>query len=138
MSRRSRNDQKRLMAREIRTARGRLRGVVVSRLSQKNFDPAGSASLTWVADVDIQSNNLLRDVPIKINGPQARLYAQPGFPVFLERDASQRWQVIGPADRVPSRAVVQLLNEATDVVTAGGNRGVTLTREPTVEQLDLS
>ena len=124
------SDLKRLIARELATkGRDRLRGTVASEPAQKFFDPTGLKALTWVVDVDVGGKQLLRDVPIKINGPQARLYAKVGFPVFLERDEMSRWQVVAPADRRIGVAVIQELDEDLETAAGAGNFGFTVTRE---------
>jgi hypothetical protein len=125
-----RADLKRLIGREVRRSRARMRGVVASVPQQKFFNPSGLQGLTWVVDVDIGQGRLLRNVPIKINGPQARLYAKLGMPVFLERDSGQRWQIISPADRLNGIATVQIFDEDLTTTAAGDSFGVTVTREP--------
>jgi hypothetical protein len=121
---------KRLIAREINARRERIRGVVVSHPLQRNFDPGGALFFTWVADVDIGADKVLRNVPIKINGPKARFYARPGSPVFLEKDAQGRYQIISPADRIPKQAEVRLFSEVTGLFADGGFQGNTFQREP--------
>ena len=124
-----RADLKRLIGREVRRARARLRGVVASVPQQKYFNPTGLQGLTWVVDVDIGQGRLLIDVPIKINGPQARLYAKLGMPVFLERDSGQRWQIVSPADRLNGVANVQIFDEDATTTAAGDSFGITVTKE---------
>lgn len=122
------SDLKNLITREIKTSRERLRGRVVTQPTQKNFDPSGGLSLTWVADVDIGSDQILRDVPIKIAGPKARFYALIDAPVFLEKDAQGRWQMIAAADRARQQGSLQLLDEDDDVATPSGDIGFTTVR----------
>jgi hypothetical protein len=123
-------DLKELVVREIRGRRERIRGVIVAAPRQAFFDPAGTASLTWVVDVDVGSNELLRDVPVKINGPQARMYARLGMPVYLDKDAQGRYQVVAPADRVPRQGSVQELDEDAGSTASAGQTGFTFVREP--------
>ena len=124
------SDLKNLITREIKTSRERLRGRVVTQPTQKNFDPSGGSSLTWVADVDIGGAQILRDVPIKIAGPKARFYALQDAPVFLEKDAQGRWQLIAAADRAREQGSLQLLDEDDDVATPSGDIGFTTVRRP--------
>ena len=122
---------KQLTAREIRRASDRMRGVVASAPTLKFFDPTGAASPTWVVDVDVGAEKLLRDVLVKLANERGggRGYAREGAPVFLERDARGRWQVIGPGDRVPAQGNITLLDETTDAGSAGGLTGFTFLRE---------
>lgn len=112
------SDLKKLITREIKSVRQQIRGKVVSDPVQKNFDVSGGQFFTWVADVDVGGDQLLRDVPIKINGPKARFYARLFSPVFLEKDAQGRYQIIGPADRVTRQGNLIELDEDTDVFAA--------------------
>lgn len=126
------SDLKRLINREIKSAaiRERLRGKVVSDPVQKNFDVAGAQFFTWVVDVDVGGDQLLRDVPVKINGPKARFYARLHSPVFLERDAQGRYQVISPADRVQQQGTLIELDEDTDIFAAPVPKGFTTVTQP--------
>lgn len=121
--------QKRLIAREVAAAGDKLRGVVVSDPEQKLFRPAQTDAFTWIVNVDIGGNRLLRDVPVKVYGQKARSYAKLNQPVFLERDARGRYQVIGPSDRVPRQGNVTLLDEDDRTTSSGGLVGYTVTRE---------
>ncbi len=120
---------KALINREINARRERIRGVIVSNPIQRNFDPSGARFLGWVVDVDIGRDRLLRNVPVKINGPKARFYAKLGSPVFLEKDAQGRYQVVAPADRVPVGGGLLIIDEETLAETTG-TVGFTITREP--------
>lgn len=111
---------------EFGAVRNRLRGRVLSHPQFKEFDPSGSASPSWVVDVDIQGNRILRDVPVKVGPARSRSYARVGAPVFLERDARGRYQVVSPADRAPAQGNVRELDEETGLDDAAGVRGVTL------------
>lgn len=125
------SDLKRLINREIRGARERIRGRVVTDPSFKSFDPSGVAFLMPVVDVAIEGGDrLLRDVPVKINGPKARFYSRLDAPVFLEKDAQGRYQVVAPADRVTQQGSFLELDEDTDVVTPSGNIGFTTVTQP--------
>lgn len=124
------SDLKDLITREIKASVTRLRGKVVSQPTQKNFDPSGGLSLTWVCDVDIGGDQIMRDVPIKIAGPKARFYALLDAPVFLEKDAQGRWQLIAAADRSREQGSLTLLDEDDDVATPSGDIGFTTIRRP--------
>lgn len=119
-----------LINREIRERRDRIRGRVVSAPRQVNFDTTGAQFFTWVVDVDVGGDEILRNVPVKINGPKARFYARVGFPVFLEKDAQGRYQVVSPADRAPQQGGVILVDESTGQASAGGNFGFQVIRRP--------
>ncbi len=122
------SDLKRLITREIQAVKQRLRGTIVSQPAQKNFDPSGGEFLTWVADVDVGGDQILRDVPIKIAGPKARFYSLEDAPVFLEKDAQGRYQIVAAADRAQQQGSLLLLNEDTDVATPSGDIGFTRVR----------
>lgn len=123
--------QKDLINREIRSAeKRRIRGTVLTEPRILNFDLSGSRFPTFVVDVDIGRNRILEDVPVKINGPKARFYARPGSPVYLDRDAFGRYQVIAPADRAMRQGNLILINEDTDLTATGAVIGFTFAREP--------
>lgn len=124
--------QKDLTTREIKRTIGmqRIRGRCLSNPTRKNFDVTGIHSPTWVVDVDIGADNVLRDVPVKIAGHKARSYARLGSPVWLERDAHGRYQVIAAADRTNEQGVLRVLNEDTGLMAAGGSAGFTFARQP--------
>ena len=124
------SDLKKLITREIKSVQQRIRGRVVSQPKQLNFDPSGAEFLTWVADVDVGGDQILRDVPIKINGPKARFYALIDAPCFLEKDASGRYQLVSAAERAQQQGNLILLDEDTDVTTPGGDIGFTTVRRP--------
>lgn len=112
---------------ENRAVKERVRGRVMSLPALKEFDPTGGASLTWVVDVDIGRNRLLRDVPVKLSAARSRAYARIGAAVFLERNARGRFQVVSQADRVQQPGVITVLNEDTDVAApSGSTTGFTL------------
>jgi hypothetical protein len=118
-----------LIGREIKAARTVRRGTIVSDPVRKFFDPAGAESFTWVSDVDIGDDVIMRNVPIKINGSRARGYARLGLPVEIQRNAQGRWQIIGPADRATAQASITELDETTDTTTAAGETGILIIRE---------
>lgn len=123
------SDLKRLISREIKTRRDRIRGKIVTDPSFRVFDPGGAQFLTPVADVDVGGDQILRDVPVKISGPKARFYAKLGSPVWLEKDAQGRYQITAPADRIAKQGNVIEIDEDTEVVTTGGSTGFTVVRE---------
>lgn len=117
---------KELIRRENKAIAERIRGRVMSDPVQKNFDPTGIQFFTWVVDVDIGADRLLRDVPVKINGPKARFYARTGSPVFLEKNQQGRYQVVSPADRVREQGTLIELDEDTNVAAPVGDIGFDL------------
>ena len=121
---------KELIRRENLSIKQQIRGRMMSDPVQKNFDVIGIAQLTWVADVDIGGDQLLRDVPIKINGPKARFYARRDSPVFLEKNEQGRYQVIGPADRQRQQGTLCLLDEDDGIVSQAGAIGFDLVVRP--------
>lgn len=124
------SDLKRLINREIRAGRERIRGRIASDPTFKNFDPSGGLFLTSVVDVDAGGDRLLRDVPVKINGPKARFYSRIDAPVFLEKDAQGRYQVVAPADRANQQGSFAEFDEDTDVVAPAGAIGFTTVTQP--------
>ncbi len=120
---------KALINREVDRKQQRIRGRVLTDPQLKDFDLIGMAFPTWVVDVDVGRDQILRDVPVKINGPKARFYAHAGFPVWLDKDAQGRYQVTAPADRAKNQGNVILVDEDTGIASAVGNVGFTSTRE---------
>lgn len=123
------SDLKRLIDRSIDRRMERVRGTCVTDPFQINFDPGGNQFLTFVVDVDVGSNRILERVPIKL-GAKARFFAKAGSPVFLERDAQGRYQVVSPADRVQMAGNVTEIDEDTDTESPAGTIGFTVVREP--------
>ncbi len=122
----------RAIVREIRAANDRRRGTVLTELRKEFFRPAQLTGAMWVTDVAVSgADQVLRDVPVKINGHRARSYAAVGRPVFIERNARGRWQVIGPADRQVGQGSIVELDLDTDVATPSAlSSGFTFRREP--------
>lgn len=119
---------RKVLRREIERARDQIRGTVIGNPYATDID--GTGILTYVAPaVDIGSTRLLERVPIKINGPQARLYARSGSPVFLQKNAQGRYQIVSPAERTRKPGNVQLIDEDTGLTVLTGS-GFTVTREP--------
>lgn len=124
------SEVKQLITREIKAVQEQLRGRVVSPPKQANFDVIGAGEFAWMVDVDVGSDQqLLRDVPIKINGPKARFYAAVDSPVFLAKDSQGRYQVIGPADKAPEQGTLCLLDEDAGTVSPAGNIGFRTVRQ---------
>ena len=121
---------KELIRRENQSIKEQIRGRMMTDPVQKNFDVIGIAQFTWVGDVDIGGDQLLRDVPIKINGPKARFYARRDSPVFLEKNEQGRYQVIGPADRQRQQGNLCLLDEDDGIVSSAGAIGFDLVVQP--------
>lgn len=124
------SDQQKLIDRELRAKRELIRGTVLSDPVQADFRPTEADSFTWVVDVDIGRGRILRDVPVKAVGTKGRGYALLGNPVFLQRDARGRFQVIGAADRIHAVASVQELDEDAGTGSSVGSIGLTITRQP--------
>ena len=120
------SDLKQLITREQKALKDQIRGRIMSSPVQKNFDLIGIQFLQWVSDVDVGGDLLLRDVPIKINGPKARFYARRNSPVFLQKDAQGRYQIIGPADRSQEQGNLIEVDEDTGIAAAPIDIGFTL------------
>lgn len=120
---------KQLINREIDARKQKLRAVVLTAPSLIVFDTTGVRFPTWVVDVDIGGNRVVRRVPIKVNAAGSRSYAQVGAPVFLEKDAG-RYQVIGPADRSIAQGTVVEYDEDARSSSAAGLSGFRFVREP--------
>ena len=109
----SNTDLLRLIERQVKRRRERIRGKMVSDPYFVHVDPGGNRFKTLVGDVDVGSNRILKAVPIKANG-KSRYYARALSPVFCERDARGRWQVIAPADRQIQGGFKRKWNRDTD------------------------
>jgi hypothetical protein len=96
---------KRYVRREIIARRETLVGTVVSDLAFVEFDASTLGAESWVVDVNIGGNRLLRNVLVKA-GERGRFYAQRGQTVALRRNAQGRFDVVAPADRVMGSATV--------------------------------
>jgi hypothetical protein len=117
------SDLKRLIAREIRGRRERIRGRVLAEPFQVPSDSGGA--LQWVTHVDVGGRRVLERVPIKIGSARARDYARIGSPVWLDRDAQGRYQITAPADRGVVQAPVSVFDEDAAGFTPGGMQGFT-------------
>jgi len=126
------SDLKRLITREVQASAGRarIRGTIITAPELRTFDPNGGTAPTFVCSVDIGADRILREVPVKINGPKARFYAQPGFAVYLDRNAQGRYQVVAPADRITQPANITEIDEDTNLAESAGQSGVTIVRQP--------
>ena len=90
------SNQRQLIRQEVRSRRELIVGTVVTNPVQRVFD---LISPVWVATVNISSNRLLFDVPVKANGSGSRAYARRGAVVLLRRNAQGRFEVVGAGDR---------------------------------------
>lgn len=124
-----RNRQKELISREITGASDVLRGQIVSPVTFKLFDPSGAKDLTPVADVDVGSNRIVRNVIVRQAGARGRAFAQIGLAVEIRRGQRGRWVVVGPSDRVPKFGTVVELDEDTGGTTALPNDGVDVVKQ---------
>jgi len=88
---------KSLIRREVNRQRDSRAGTVLSEMRLSDFDSGGSG--VFVVDIEIGSNNYLRNVPVK--GIHGRFHAQIGQSVELRKNAQGRWEAIGPAGRLP-------------------------------------
>lgn len=86
----------RIVRREIAN-RVEVVGTVLRQRELRNFEAAGSP--VWACDVDVGSNRILVDVPIKGGSGGQRFFAELGTSVLLRREANGRFYVVGPADR---------------------------------------
>lgn len=109
---------KNLIRREVDAQRETIVAKVISDMRLTDFD--GNDAGVWVADVEIGSNNFLKDLPVKAN--RNRFYAQRGQTVLLRRNAQGRYEIIQPGDRL-SAAVKEI---AYDLVTQQGDPAVNL------------
>jgi len=106
-----------LINREMRRRRERIRGKTAGDPAILHIDEAGLQYKTWVSpEVDIGQNRTLKNVPIRANGKD-RYYARALQPVWLDRDARGRWEITAPADRVIQGRNRTLWNRGTDVET---------------------
>ncbi len=121
---------KALINKEIDARRELVRGTVMTDIRQVNFDPTGAQFPTYVVDVDVGGDRIMQNVPVKTAGSRGRFYARPGFPVYLEKNAQGRYQVIAAGDRKISSGSLILLNEDTDAASAGVGVGFTQIIEP--------
>lgn len=122
----SKNNLHRLMRREIKNLKDVLTGTVISELRLLDFD--GNNSGVWVCDVEIGSNNYLKDVPVK--ALSNRFHAQLGQTVALQKNAQGRFEVIGPGLRVSKPVTTKYYNLATQIAGASIDTGFRFDRVP--------
>ncbi len=102
------------IVREIQNREPFISGTVIGRLRIQRFDGTGPGSgVMWVVDVEIGSNRPMLNVPVKASGDGGRFYAQDGAAVLLRRNASGRFQVVGPGDRANAPMVTSEYDLAT-------------------------
>ena len=113
---------KQAIRREIQARTETLVGTVVSNQALIAYDASVSGGETWVVDVDIGSNRILKDVPIKA-GTRGRFFAQLGQSVALRRNLLGRFDIVGPADRVRSGGVLTTYNPNAGAAGAAAQTG---------------
>ena len=84
--------------REVRAGGESITGTVLTPPKLKNFG-AGESSV-WVADVAIGSNRQLKNLPIKGGANRSRSYADLGQSVNLRRNTGEKFQIVGPGDKI--------------------------------------
>lgn len=117
---------KRLMRREIIARAEHLTGTVLSVRRLVDLDGQGSA--TWVVDVDIGANEVLRNVSVKAGSDGERFYAGLGQTVKLARNTQGRFDSIGPGDRANAIAVVKTYTLGVEAPVSSENRGLAIER----------
>lgn len=113
--------------REIR-ARRDLVGTVVSQRELREFNTLSAP--VWVCDVDIGSNRLLRNVPIKGAETGQRFFAERGQAVLLRRNSQGRYDIVGPSDKLAGVAVKKTYAVGVTTVVATTNEGFNVVPEP--------
>ena len=117
---------KKLSRREIRAQNDSLIGTIIKAPNVIIFD-ANDAGC-WVVDVEIGSNQYLKDVPVK--AIENRFYAQLGQIVSLRRNAQGRFEVVGPGDRVTSPMVIKEYNIGVTSAVSSTDYGFGYDRVP--------
>lgn len=113
---------KAIIRREILARHQTMVGTVVSDQSLIEFDASASGSESWVVDVDIGSNRIIRDVVIKA-GTRGRFFAQRGQTVSLHRNSLGRFDIVGPADKLTGVANLNTYDINANTLTASSLTG---------------
>lgn len=100
-----------LMDQRIRQRDTRIRALVLKDPYLALYRSTGSAN-TWVTDLDVGSDNIVREVIIKAGSGNSRSFARRGMAVFVERNENGRWIITGPAERRPGTTTVIEVDQA--------------------------
>ncbi len=119
----------RLIDRDIRSRQEVRRGTVLSDPSPLNYDTAAIDRTVFVVDVDIGATRPIRNVIVKSSsGLGGRAYAQVGKAIEIQRNQGGRWFAIGAGDRIRNTALIEELDESTDVFGSPISDGFTFAR----------
>ena len=116
------------MRREVTSKSETITATVLTRPELKNY--GAGTSPVWVVDVGIGSNRQLFNVPIKAGANGSRSYADLGQTVVVQRQLGEKFQVIGPGDRVISTTVVKTYDIGVLLATTTTNQGQQFVRRP--------
>lgn len=109
--------------REI-TSRGEtIVGTVIGKLRMQRFDQTTLGAPVWVVDIEVGSNNYLKNVPVKAGANGSRFYAQLGQTVLLRRNALGRFQVVAPGDRVSTPVTIKTYDLTDGSETGSADEG---------------
>ncbi len=89
----------------------RIRALVLRDPYLTLYRSTGSAN-TWVTDLDVGSDNVVREVIIKAGSGNSRSFARKGMAVFAEQNENGRWIITGPAERRPGTTTVIEVDQA--------------------------
>ena len=89
---------KQFVRREIIAREREFTATVISTPKLFKFDQTANGAPVWVVDLNIGSNRVAKNVPIKASGSGARFYAQLNQTVQVRRTELGRLNVIGPGD----------------------------------------
>ena len=103
-------------------------GTVMTTPVMFNMDNSAGGAPVWVVDVEIGSNRLLKNIPVKSGSDRSIEYAKRGMAVKLERTAYGRWVVVGPGDRVTAPLVIKHYDINTKVASSTVSRGFSVFR----------
>lgn len=89
---------KQFVRREIIAREREFIATVKSERKLLRFDDPVTGGVFWVVDIDIGSNRIIKNVPVKAGGSGSIFYAQNNQTVKVRRTALGRFYVIGPGD----------------------------------------
>lgn len=128
------SDTRNLIRQEIKAREQTIVGTALGNPEIVAFDASaaggGSGAPVWTIPVEISSNRVLLEVPVKANGAGSRAYARRNATVLLRRNAQGRFEVIGPGDRVAGVQVKKTYAFGAVVPTTTDSEGFVAQVEP--------
>jgi hypothetical protein len=114
---------KNLIRREIIGREREFIATVISTPELIDFDQSANGAPNWAVDLDIGSEKVVKNVPIKGSGSGNRFYAQLNQTVKVRRTALGRLLVIGPGDTTIQEKVETIYSLETGLLVSASSVG---------------